>query len=333
MKSALITGITGQDGFFLTEFLLEKGYRVIGFSRNEARLKDHFSSHFGSDVQMFFGGLSSELDIASVIESTKPDEIYNLASQSSPRESWAQASETLIANGLGAIRLFEAVRTRSPATRVCHASSSELFGQATQVPQNENTPFNAANPYAASKLYAHQMAKIYRENHHLYIANAILFNHESEHRPLHFVSQKIAYGAACAALGILNSPDTNETGVPIVFDGKLALGNFDVMRDWGYAPDFVRAMWLMLQQDKADDFVIGTGLLHTLRELCEIAYRHAGHRWQDHVFSDPALFSPLGISQTVADATKAHQILGWEPSVGFQEMIETMVDAQIKRLS
>lgn len=325
MKSALITGITGQDGFFLTELLLAKGYRVSGFSRREARLNDR--------VQMFVGDISNEFDLNEVIESTMPDEVYNLASQSRPGESWGNPAETLIANGLGAIRLFEAVRTICPTARVCHASSSELFGQTTQFPQNEDTPFNPLNPYAASKLYAHQMAQIYREHHQLFISSAILFNHESEKRPLHFVTQKIAYGAACAALGVLNSPDNNERGNPIVSEGKLALGNLDIVRDWGYAPDFVRAMWLMLQQEKPDDFVIGTGQLHTLKELCEVAYRHAGCDWQDHVICDMALIRPVEPGQVVADATKARRELSWEPTVDFHVMIKTMVDAQIKRLS
>lgn len=324
MRSALITGIAGQDGFLLAEWLMKKDYQVFGFSRS--------LDHKQDQVQMLFGDIANVHDITHAIKSVMPDEIYNLASQSSPGESWAHAPETLSVNGLGAIHVFEAVRTFCPTARVCHASSSELFGQANVSPQNEATPFNPTNPYAASKLYAHQMAKIYRESHDLFISSAILFNHESERRPIHFVTQKIAYGAACAALGILNSPEKNDRGVPIVSQGKLALGSFDVARDWGYAPDFVRAMWLMLQQKNPDDFVIGTGKLHTLRELCEIAYRHVGKNWQDYVYSDLSLIRPLETTRITADTTKAHHTLGWQPSVCFQEMIQKMVAIQIKKL-
>ena len=327
MRNALITGITGQDGFYLAETLLTKGYRVTGFSRT-----NQIASQLKDKINIITGDISNETDIATAIECTMPDEIYHLASQSRPGESWTQAPKTLCANGLGTLYLLEAIRTICPTARVCHASSSDLFGQAQSSPQNENTPFNPCNPYAASKLYAHNMTQIYRDSHHLFIANAILFNHESERRPLHFITQKIAYGAACASLDILNSPEKNEQGNPIVSQGKLALGNLETARDWGYAPDFVQAMWLMLQQEKPDDFVIGTGKLHTLKQLCEIAYQHVGKNWQEHVFSDPAFLRPLETTQARADASKAHQVLGWKPSISFQTMIETMVDEQMKRL-
>ncbi|MBL8092406.1 MAG: GDP-mannose 4,6-dehydratase, partial [Anaerolineales bacterium] len=204
-------------------------------------------------------------------------------------ESWARAPETLLVNGLGAVRLFEAVRHNCPECRVYQASSSEMFGRASIVPQNEQTPFNPVNPYAAAKVYAHQMARIYRESYGLYIVSGVLFNHESERRPLHFLMQKIAYGAACGALGISDSPDLNEMGRPIVQRGKLALGNLEIARDWGYASEYVRAMWLMLQQEHPNDFVIGSGQLHTLRDLCETAYGCVDRDWRDSVVSDPAL--------------------------------------------
>ena len=332
MKLALITGITGQDGFYLAKLLLSKGYQVTGFSQRTSQDKQVDSNYLPDKVQMHFGDISSEEDVAAAIKSTLPDELYHLASQSKPGASWAEASKTLKVNGLGALNVFEAVRSISPTTRVFHASSSEMYGQTTSVVKNEKTPFNPINPYAASKLYAHQMAKIYRDSHQMFIANGILFNHESERRPLHFLTQKVAYGAACASLGIATSPDNNEKGQPIVSEGKMALGHLEVARDWGYAPDFVRAMWLMLQQDKPDNFVIGTGQLHTLKALCEVAYRYVGHDWQDHVFSDPAFIRPLEITQTIADPTKAQEILGWAPSVDFKAMIEKMVAAQIGRL-
>jgi GDPmannose 4,6-dehydratase len=235
-------------------------------------------------------------------------------------------------NGLGAIRLFESVRHHAPGCRVYHASSSEMFGQARETPQNEDTSFNPVNPYAAAKVYAHHMARIYRGSYGLYIASGILFNHESERRPLHFVTQKVAYGAACVKLGIKDSPDPNERGRPIVEGGKLALGNLDIERDWGYAPDFVRAMWMMLQRGEAQDYVIGTGELHTLRDLCRVAYAHVDGDWQRHVASDPALVRPLETSRTLADPRKARRELGWQPTFSFESMVHRMVDAQVDRL-
>jgi GDPmannose 4,6-dehydratase len=330
---ALITGVTGQDGSLLAEQLLERGYTVFGMARRDTWFRPNNASHLAGRIEVVFGDMAEGVDIASAVQESRPDEVYNLASQSRPGESWARAPETLVINGLGAIRLFEAVRHNCPGARVYHASSSEMFGQALTAPQNEETPFNPVNPYAAAKVYAYQMAKIYRQSYGMYIANGILFNHESERRPLHFVTQKIAYGAACAALGILDSPDLNEAGRPIVQGGKLALGNLDVARDWGYAGDFARAMWLILQQERPDDFVIGTGTLHTLRELCEVAYRSVDRDWRDCIYSDPALVRPLESGQTLADPSKARDVLQWRPTVSFEEMVHRMVAAQVARLT
>jgi GDPmannose 4,6-dehydratase len=332
MKRALITGITGQDGSFLAELLLGKGYRVAGFARRESWLRPNNASHLAGSIEMHFGDMSEGVDIAAAVLAARPDEIYNLASQSRPGASWDKPAETLAVNGLGAIRLFEAVRQNSPGCRVYHASSSEMFGQPAASPQDEGTPFQPVNPYAASKVYAHQMARIFRDGYGLFIASGVLFNHESERRPLHFLTQKVAYGAACAALGIADSPDLNELGHPIVHRGKLALGNLGIARDWGYAGDFVRAMWLMLQQDAGEDFVIGTGRLRTLRELCETAYRIAGRDWTQHVVSDPSFVRPLDSTSTVANPAKARSRLGWEPTVSFEEMVGRMVAAQVERL-
>ena len=332
MKRALITGVTGQDGSFLAELLLEKGYQVFGLARRESWHRPNSASHLIGRIEVLLGDMSEGVDIASAIQVAKPDEIYNLASQSRPDESWGRAPETLLVNGLGAIRLFETVRHSCPACRVYHASSSEMFGQVSIAPQNEQTPFNPVNPYAATKVYAHQMVKIYRESYGLYIASGLLFNHESERRPLHFLTQKVAYGAACAALGISESPAINEMGRPIVQQGKLALGSLEIARDWGYAGDFVSAMWLMLQQRRPDDFVIGTGQLHTLKELCETAYRYVGKDWRESVVSDPTLVRPLESGQTLADPSKARKHLGWEPRVSFEQMVKKMVAAQILRL-
>jgi GDPmannose 4,6-dehydratase len=332
MKRALITGLTGQDGSYLAELLLARGYEVFGLVRRETWFRPNNATHLADRVQLLFGDLSEGVDIASALQDAKPDEIYNLASQSRPGESWNRAPETLMINGMGTLRLFEAVRHSCPQARVYHASSSEMFGQAKTVPQNEDTAFNPSNPYAATKAFAHQMVRIYRESYGLFISSGILFNHESERRPLHFVTQKIAYGAACAALGLKESPDLNERGHPIVSNGKLSLGNLEVARDWGHATDFVRAMWLMLQHTSADDFVVGTGKLHTLRQLCDFAYGRVDLNWQDHVVTDPGLVRPLETGQTLADASKAHKILGWEPTISFEQMVGSMVDAQIARL-
>jgi GDPmannose 4,6-dehydratase len=331
-KRALITGVTGQDGSFLAEFLLDRGYEVYAFVRRESWFRPHNASHLAGRIRVLFGDMGEGIDIATALQDAKPDEIYNLASQSRPGESWMRAPETLLINGMGAIRLFEAARHACPGARIYHASSSEMFGQAASIPQNEDTPFNPANPYAAAKVYAHHMVRIYRGSYGLFISSGILFNHESERRPLHFVTQKIAYGAACAALGIDDSQDLNERGQPIVAGGRLALGNLDVARDWGHASDFVRAMWLMLQQDRPDDFVVGTGELHTLRQLCQAAYGRVGLDWQNHVVSDPALIRPLETGQTLADASKARRVLNWQPTISFTEMIGRMVDAQMARL-
>jgi GDPmannose 4,6-dehydratase len=332
MKRALITGLTGQDGSFLAELLLDRGYEVWGLARAQSWVKPNCSSHLADRVKVVFGDLCEGTDIAGAVEAAKPDEVYNLASQSRPGESWVRATETLNVNGLGALRLFEAVRHQAPAARIYHASSSEMFGPGSARVQNEQTPFNPANPYAAAKVYAHQMARIYRESYGMYIANGILFNHESERRPLHFVTQKIAYGAACAALGIVQSPDLNERGVPIVSGGRLMLGSLNVARDWGYAGDFVQAIWLMLQQPKPDDFVVGTGKVHSLGELCGAAYHAVGLDWTEHVMSDPALVRPIETAQTVADPSKAHTVLGWHPTVQFTAMVERMVENQLARL-
>lgn len=332
MRRALITGITGQDGSFLAEMLLDKGYDVFGFARRDSWVRPNCSSHLADRVQVLFGDMSEGVDIAKAILDSEPDEVYNLASQSRPGESWSRAPETLVVNGLGAIRLFEALRHHRPQCRVYHASSSEMFGQALVTPQDENTPFNPVNPYAAAKVYAHQMVRIYRGSYGLYISSGLLFNHESERRPLHFVTQKVAYGAACASLGIAESPDLNEVGRPIVQGGKLALGNLEISRDWGYAGDFVRAMWLMLQRDAPGDYVIGSGKLHTLRDLCEVAYRCVQLDWKDNIVSDPGLVRPQESAQLLANPAKARGELGWAPTVTFEQMVERMVHAQVQRL-
>lgn len=333
MKRALITGLTGQDGSFLAELLLARGYEVWGLVRPQSWVRPHCASHLADRVKVAFGDLGEGTDIAAAVEAARPDEIYNLASQSRPGESWLRATETLTVNGMGAVRLFEAVRHQAPHARVYHASSSEMFGTRGERRQDEDTAFHPANPYAAAKAYAHQMAGIYRQSYGMHISCGILFNHESERRPLHFVTQKIAYGAACASLGIHRSPDLNERGAPIVNHGKLMLGNLEVARDWGYAADFVAAIAGMVARDQPDDFVIGTGHLHTLRELCTAAYGAVGLDWQEHVATDPSLVRPIETAQTVANPAKAERLLGWKPTVSFEAMVERMVRNQLARLA
>lgn len=331
-KRALITGITGQDGSYLAELLLERGYEVIGVARQESWFRPHCSSHLADKITVRFGDITDGVDVSRIVQEIQADEIYNLASQSKPSESWSRASETLLVNGLAAVRLFEAVRHNSPQSRVYHASSSEMFGLVGLSVQDENTPFRPANPYAAAKVYAHNMAGIYRSSFGLHLSAGILFNHESERRPLHFLTQKVAYGAACAKLGIQDSPELNERGRPIVEKGRLALGSLGIARDWGYAPDFVRAMWMIAQQQIPQDFVIGTGQLHTLKELCEAAYGSVGCDWRDSVYSDPQLVRPLEPGRITADPRKANQVLGWRPSITFDEMISRMVQSHLRRL-
>ena len=331
MKRALITGINGQDGSYLAEFLLLKGYEVFGFCRNKSlSASSNILSH-ASSVNLVFGDLENKAEIESAIIDSKPNEIYNLASQSSPSESWISPAHTLLVNGNAAVCLFDAARNFSPHAKIFHASSAEMFGMSSS-PQSELTPFCPQNPYAASKVYAHQMAKIYRDAFGMYIANGILFNHESERRALRFLPQKVAYGAACAFLGLENSPHENELGRRIVSNGKLALGNLEVSRDWGYAPDFVEAMWLMLQRNKPRDYVIGTGILHSVQDLCSIAYSAVGLDWRVHVVSDPGLMRPADTGVILADISLAKVDLGWLPRTNFEEMVKKMVRSQIEAL-
>ena len=331
-RTALISGISGQDGSYLAEFLLTKGYRVVGLSRKTSFNRSPGISHLRGKIEIVYGDLLDTFSIAEAIRQTSPDEFYNLAAQSYPGESWRLAIETAETTGLGAHRIFEAVRQVRPACRVYQASSSEMFGEVRVTPQNEDTPFQPINPYGAAKLYAHNIAHIYVKSYNLFIANGILFNHESPRRGLHFLTQKVAYGAACLKCGMDESPELNEEGQPIVKDGKLALGNLEARRDWGFAGDYVEAMWLMLQQEQPDTFVIGTGKAHTVRELCEAAFRHAGLDWQKHVVIDKRFFRLTETGATVADASKAERVLGWTPRTRFQDLVGMMVDHQVRRL-
>ncbi|MDB4587815.1 GDP-mannose 4,6-dehydratase [bacterium] len=332
---ALITGITGQDGSYLASHLLRQGYRVFGFVRDESWAGCRVWSEGEKDqITPLHGDLSEGQDIAIALNRARPDEIYNLASESRPSLSWRNPARTLSVNGEAAVRLFEAARHIVPEARIFQASSSEMFGVPSEVPQSSKTPFLPSNPYAASKVYAHQMAGILRAAYGMHICCGILFNHESERRPNHFLTQKIAYGAACAARGIDHSTRLNERGRPMVENGKLMLGNLNVRRDWGYAPEFVEAMHLLLQNDVPSDCVIGTGVSSSIADLCEAAYAHVGLDWRDHVASDEALKRPLETGDTVADASEPAAVLGgWRAKTPLAVWVGRMVDHQAAQLS
>lgn len=331
-KTALITGITGQDGSYLAELLLAKNYRVVGLSKNNHLALSDNIKHLGGKVESILGDLSDANSLQDAIKLAQPDEVYNLASQSYPGESWKLGIETAKTNALGAHLLFDTIRQLKPECRICQASSSEMFGEIAESPQNEQTRFNPVNPYAAAKLYAHNIAKIYRQSFKMFISSAILFNHESPRRGMHFITQKVTYAAACIKLGITNSTQLNESKEPIVKNGKLSIGNLDAKRDWGYAGDYVEAMWLMLQQDQPDDFIIGTGKIRTIRELCEAAFSCVNLDWQKYVEVDPRFIRPTETGPALADPTKAKKILGWEAKTSFNELIALMVEKHLEKL-
>jgi GDPmannose 4,6-dehydratase len=331
-KTALIIGITGQDGSYLTEFLLAKNYQVVGLMRKTSAVPSSHIAHLANKIHFAYGDLLNTFSIAETIRSYQPDEIYNLAAQSYPGESWRLAIETAEITGIGAHRVYEAVRYVKPDCRTYQASSSEMFGQTPIVPQNESTPFAPVNPYGAAKLYAHTLAQIYKESYGLFIACGILFNHESPRHGMHFLTQKVAYGAACIKLGILDSPDLNEQGEPIIQNGKIALGNLDAKRDWGFAGDYVEAMWMMLQHKTPETYVIGTGQVHTVRQLCEAAFGYVNLDWQKYVVVDPRFMRLIETGPTVADFSKAKSELGWSPHTSFSDLVKMIVEYQIQRL-
>jgi GDPmannose 4,6-dehydratase len=331
-RSAMIFGISGQDGLLLADFLLKNNYRLIGFGRPSSISRNPHLAKLDGRIHICNGDLTNSDSVKAAIEQHPVAEIYNLAAQSRPVISWQLAVETGEVNAIGAHRLFEIVRRLRPETRIYQASSSDMFGDVRQSPQDEKTPLNPINPYAVAKTYAHHMARVYRKTFGSYISCGIMFNHESRYRDLRYLSQKVTYGAACAKLGVTDSPDKNEEGEPIVRNAQLSLGNLDVVRDWGFAGDYIQAMWLMLQQHKADDFVIGTGEKRTIREMCKTAYEIVGADWQKHVISDPRFLRPFETGTTVADATKARDTLGWKPTTSFKQMLIDMIDAHIERL-
>lgn len=331
-KSGLITGITGQDGSYLAELLLKKGYEVTGIVRKDNDTVYPNVSHIKDKLRLISADLLDSASIHGAIQATLPTEVYNLASQSYPGMSFKQPIYTAKVTGIGAHRVLEAVRDIVPNAKFFQAGSSEMFGEAKDPFQNEKSVFNPVNPYGAAKLYAHSITRIYRKSFGIFAACGILFNHESPRRPFSLVTQKIAYAAACTKLGIKNSKHLNEEGEPILKNGKVALGNLDARRDWGFAGDYVEAMWLMLQQKTPDDFVIGTGETHSIRELCEEAFNYVGLDWKNHVYTDKRFVRPIETGPLVADPTKAKKILKWSPKTDFKSLVHLMVDAHIVKL-
>lgn len=317
MKTALITGITGQDGSYLAEFLLEKGYRVVGMVRRANTYNLGNIEHIKNQIILAHGDLLDQGSLYEVFSIYKPDEVYNLAGLSLVQLSWSQAVLTAESTGLGVTRMLECVRKVTPNARFYQASTSEIFGEADQSPQTLNTHFNPRNPYGVAKVYGHLMTGNYRKQHHLFAVSGILYNHESPRRGLEFVTHKITRGAARIKLGL---------------EDKLLLGNLDAQRDWGFAGDYVRAMWLMLQQESPSDYVIGSGQAHTVRDICQIAFEKIGLDYRDHVVVDPTFYRPAEAHPLVANPIQAQKELRWMPKVSFKELIEMMVEADLAAL-
>jgi GDPmannose 4,6-dehydratase len=317
MPTALITGITGQDGSYLSEFLLEKGYKVVGLVRRTSTVTFERIRHLQNRITLVSGDLLDQASLTSVLREHQPKEIYNLAAQSFVPASWSQPVFTGEVTALGVTRILEAVRQVDPSIRFYQASSSEMFGKVREVPQSETTPFYPRSPYGAAKVYGHWITINYRESYDLFACSGILFNHESPRRGLEFLPRKVAHGAALIKLGMAR---------------ELRLGNLDARRDWGYAGDYVKAMWLMLQQDQPRDYVVGTGETHSVRELCQVAFAHLGLDHEALVRTDSRFFRPAEVDLLVSDPSKARAQLGWEPAVSFEELVVMMVEADLKRL-
>jgi GDPmannose 4,6-dehydratase len=317
MPTALITGITGQDGSYLAEFLLGKGYQVVGMVRRSSTVNFERIEHIQNQIELAPGDLLDQMSIVDTLREHKPQEVYNLAAQSFVPTSWRQPVFTGEATALGVTRVLEAIRIVDPEIRFYQASSSEMFGKVRETPQREETPFYPRSPYGVAKVYGHWITVNYRESYSLFACSGILFNHESPRRGLEFVTRKVTHGVAKIKLGMAE---------------KLHLGNLDSRRDWGYAADYVRAMWLMLQQDQADDYVVGTGETHAVRELCQVAFSHVGLDWEQHVVIDPKFYRPAEVDLLVSDPSKARAKLGWEPETDFATLIQMMVDSDLRIL-
>jgi GDPmannose 4,6-dehydratase len=317
-RRALITGITGQDGSYLAELLLEKGYEVTGVVRRSSAPNLWRIEHLLDRVSLRPADLLDQLSLLRLIQDVKPHEIYNLAAMSFVPASWDQPLLTGDYNSMGVTRLLEAIRHVDTSIKLYQASSSEMYGRVREVPQTELTPFYPRSPYGVSKVFGHYITVNYRESYNLFAVSGILFNHESPRRGLEFVTRKVTDGVARIKLELAD---------------HLPLGNLDACRDWGFAGDYVRAMWMMLQQDRADDYVIATGVTHSVRQLVETAFGHAGLDWQKYVRIDPAFLRPAEVDHLIGDASKAKRVFGWEPSVSFEQLVAMMVDADVKALS
>jgi GDPmannose 4,6-dehydratase len=317
MKTALITGITGQDGSYLAELLLEKNYKVVGMVRRSSTVNFERISHIQDKIELVSGDLLDQISLLEIINSVKPDEVYNLAAQSFVATSFLQPVLTGEYTALGVTKLLDSIRIINPKIRFYQASTSEMFGKVREIPQNEDTPFHPRSPYGAAKLYGHWITVNYRESYDMYCCSGILFNHESPRRGLEFVTRKITDSVAKIKLGLAD---------------KLHLGNLDAQRDWGFAGDYVEAMWLMLQQEKPEDYVIATGETHSVREFCELAFSRVGLNYQDHVVIDSAFFRPAEVDLLIGDSTRARKELGWQPKVDFQTLVNMMVDYDLERI-
>jgi len=317
MKTALITGITGQDGSYLAEFLLAEGYRVVGMVRRSSTINFDRIKHIQNDIELVQGDLLDQMSIVDILREHQPAEVYNLAAQSFVPTSWKQPVLTGEFTAIGVTRMLEAIRITDPGIRFYQASSSEMFGKVVEVPQRETTPFYPRSPYGVAKVYGHWITVNYRESYNLFACSGILFNHESPRRGLEFVTHKVTHAVAKIKLGRAK---------------EIRLGNIESRRDWGFAGDYVRAMWLMLQQGKPDDYVIATGETHSVQELCEVAFNRVGLNWRDHVAQDQKYFRPAEVDLLVGDSSKAGKALGWEPTVTFQQLVEMMVDEDLKAI-
>jgi GDPmannose 4,6-dehydratase len=316
MPTALITGISGQDGSYLAEFLLAKGYQVVGMVRRSSTSTYERIEHIQDDLTIIQGDLHDQSSLVSVLEEHQPDEVYNLAAQSFVPTSWSQAILTGEVTALGVTRMLEAIRLVNPKIKFYQASSSEMFGKVLEVPQKETTPFYPRSPYGVAKVYGHWITVNYRESYGIFAASGILFNHESPRRGLEFVTRKIAHGVALIKHGLSK---------------ELRLGNLEARRDWGFAGDYIEVMWLMLQHGEADNFVVGTGETHSVREFCEIAFGHVGLDYKDFVVEDPRFYRPAEVDLLISDPSKAGSVLGWEPKVSFKELVQMMVDADMEK--
>jgi GDPmannose 4,6-dehydratase len=317
MPTALITGVTGQDGSYLAELLLSKGYQVVGMVRRSSTVTFERIEQIVDQITVVSGDLHDQSSLVNVLEEYKPTEVYNLAAQSFVPTSWSQAVLTGEVTAMGVTRLLEAIRLVDPKIRFYQASSSEMFGKVLEVPQRESTPFYPRSPYGVAKVYGHWITVNYRESYDMFAVSGILFNHESPRRGLEFVTRKISRGAAMIKLGLLK---------------ELRLGNLEARRDWGFAGDYVEAIWLMLQQENPDNYVIGTGETHAVREFCEIAFSHLSLDYKDYVVQDSRFYRPAEVDLLVSDPTKARMELKWEQSVNFDELVYMMVDADMERL-